>query len=190
MAGELNNSRFVIRNGQLVDLQNMGSIFGPNMVDATGSAINSLNAQMWQGNPLGTAIVDYNALNPNSPITLNSLAVNTPNTPVAVNTNNVPVEDSWSQSWGLTDQNGNLNLQGIGQGIAGLAQLGSTVGNLIMANRSYDMMKDQFKFQKNMAMNNYNNSLKQYNTRLADVANNRTQFSGNDHSQWYEDNKL
>lgn len=92
---------------------------------------------------------------------------------------------SWYQN-----ADGSVNLQGIGESIAGLAKLGSTVGNLIMSNKAHDMMKDQFKFQKNMAMNNYNNSLKQYNTRLADVANNRTQFSGNDHSQWYEDNKL
>lgn len=125
-----------------------------------------------------------------NPVQNTNWGYNTSNIPT--DTLSVPTDTStpWYQSWGLTNVDGGLNLQGIGQGIAGLAQLGSTVGNLIMANRSYDLMKNQWNFQKNLAMNNYNNSLKQYNTRLADVANNRTQFSGDDHSKWYEDNKL
>lgn len=127
------------------------------------------------GSPVTSTSWGLNQANiPDSTLSMKSVTGNTSNT-------NTP--------WYL-NQDGTWNLQGIGEGLAGLAQLGSTVGNLVMANKSYDLMKDQWKFQKNMAMNNYNNSLKQYNTRLADVANNRTQFSGNDHSQWYEDNKL
>lgn len=122
----------------------------------------------------------------------------TPNISWGLNQANIPdttlSKESVSETNNTTpwylNKDGTWNLQGIGQGLEGLAQLGSTVGNLLMSNKSYNLMKDQFKFQKNMTMNNYNNSLKQYNTRLADVANNRTQFSGNDHSQWYEDNKL
>lgn len=85
-----------------------------------------------------------------------------------------------------------LDLSGVAGATAGAGGLGSTLGafaanpavgaglvglqaitGLIQGNKQYKLARDQFKFQKQIANANLNNSIKSYNNTLEDRLNSR-----------------
>lgn len=92
----------------------------------------------------------------------------------------------------LKNPDGSWNWQGIGQGLTGLANLGKTVGGLYTAYKANDLAKKQFNFQKDLANINLNNNIREYNTKLGDIARTRSIMeTGSDgaYADWYEQNK-
>lgn len=69
-----------------------------------------------------------------------------------------------------------MNLGTLGAGIQGL----NALSGLIQGNKAYGLAKDQFKFQKNLANTNLNNSIKSYNTALEDRLTARGKMQGDD----------
>lgn len=69
-----------------------------------------------------------------------------------------------------------LNLGTAGAAIGGLNALGS----FLQGNQALKLGKDQFKFQKELANTNLNNSIKSYNTALEDRLTARGAVQGDD----------
>lgn len=75
-------------------------------------------------------------------------------------------------------QNGGF---GLNLGTAGLALGGlQSLNNLIQGNKAFNLAKDQFRFQKDVANANLNNSIKSYNSSLEDRLRSRGVAQGTD----------
>lgn len=97
----------------------------------------------------------------------------------------VPTTQGFQATGGLLPQNtvanvgGQLGNQGgsgfgLNLGTAGLALNGlSALSGLFQSQNAFNLAKDQFKLQKDVTNTNLNNSIKSYNTTLADRLNSR-----------------
>lgn len=70
---------------------------------------------------------------------------------------------------------------GMNLGTAGLALGGlQSLNNLFQGNKAFNLAKDQFRFQKDVANANLNNSIKSYNSSLEDRLRSRGVAQGTD----------
>lgn len=70
---------------------------------------------------------------------------------------------------------------GMNLGTAGLALGGlQSLNNLLQGNKAFNLAKDQFRFQKDVANANLNNSIKSYNSSLEDRLRSRGVAQGTD----------
>jgi hypothetical protein len=84
----------------------------------------------------------------------------------------------------LVQSPGSGNGLGLNLGTAQLALNGlGTIGSLYAAFKQLGMAKEQFKYQKNVSDTNLGNSIKSYNTALADRARSRAFTEGRPQSE-------